>query len=58
MVICTVCINPESGTYLAISCEDPDLQAIGVSHEEALGLLVFENPGIKVDNAIRIEAKK
>ncbi len=55
MVIYTMCVNPESGRYIAISTDDPDRRVIAASEAEAIGLLVESQPGIKVDNVCRID---
>ena len=55
MVIYTMCVDPERGAYMAISTDDPDCKVICSSEEEALGRLVRERPGIKVDNVVHID---
>ena len=54
MVIYTMCVDAERGRYMAISTDDPDLKVLASSAEEALGILVRDNPGIKVDNVCSI----
>ena len=55
MIIYTVCVNPESGKYLAISASDPTLRAIAYSEAEALADLIKKTPGITIDAVVCIE---
>ena len=55
MKIYTLCVDPERGKYLAISTEDPKVRAFSYSsEEEALGLLVKQNPGIVIEEVTSI----
>ncbi len=57
MKIYAFCSDAENGKYRAVSTDDPNIT--GESHyslDEAVGRLVREHPGIKVDHVIDLNA--
>jgi hypothetical protein len=55
MTIYTMCVDAESGRYLAISASDPTIRVISHQSEtHALGWLVEGNPGITIEKVVSI----
>lgn len=57
MTILAMCVNPESGRYVAFCAEDPLVHSD--SHgciEEAVGKLLINHPGLTVDKVVDLEA--
>ena len=56
MTIYTMCVDPERGAYMAISCDNPDDKIIcGTSEQEALGRFVESHPGVTVDKVVSVD---
>lgn len=56
MNIYTLCVDPERGRYLAVSTENPEMIASSyTSEDEAIGILIRENPGLVIDNIFSLD---
>jgi hypothetical protein len=54
--ILTICIDPERGKYMAVSCQNPQDYRV-VSHtsvDDAVGMLVKAVPGICIKEIINL----
>lgn len=58
MIIYCMCVNPEMGNYLAFFNEDPDKKVVAGSIEEAVGRLVMQNVGVKVDSVYEVDTHR
>jgi hypothetical protein len=55
MRVFSVCVNPESGIYVAFCADDPLIHARASSSEEAIGRLLLSRPGLIIDEAIDLD---
>lgn len=53
-----MCVDPERGRYMAISTDNTNDKVIASSEAEALGLLVAQRPGIKIEGVISVETSE
>lgn len=57
MVIYTLLVDPENSVHVAFFNEDPDKISVSCQMEAAVGMLVCNNPGVKIDNVWEIDWK-